>query len=195
MNEQIKLLLEKIQELESGVESEFEQHRRLFHYTIEKKRVTFEKAIIQRHRELRTGVIRFVRESGFINVLFSPVIYFQIVPLLLLDLAVSVYQSIIFPVYGITKVPREDFIVVDRHHLPYLNGIEKLNCAFCGYANGLLAYSREIAGRSEEYWCPIKHARQTKGQHRRYFGFAEFGDAQGFQKTKTAMSALNGESE
>lgn len=182
MNDKVKALLDKLQELESEVESEIEEGRRRFHYTIKDKRIKFEAVVIQGHRTLRTGTLRFIRDSGVVNLLFSPVIYAQIIPLLLLDLAVSLYQFIVFPIYGIAKVPRDDFIVVDRHHLPYLNGIEKLNCAFCGYANGLLAYSREIAGRSEEYWCPIKHARKTKGQHRRYFDFAEYGDADGYRK-------------
>ncbi len=182
MNDRIAALLDKIQDLEAEIGAEIEERRRRFHYTIRKRRINFEAAITQRHHELRTGILRFIRESGFFAVLFSPVIYVQIVPLVLLDLAVSLFQLIIFPVYGIAKVPRGDFIAIDRHHLKYLNGIEKLNCTFCGYANGLLAYSREIAGRSEEYWCPIKHARETEGQHRRYFGFAEFGDAEGFRK-------------
>lgn len=183
MNDKVKALLDKIMVLESEIEGEIEEQRRLFHYTIKEKRINFETAVIQAHRELRTGTIRFVRESGIIHVLFSPVIYIQIVPLLFLDLAVSLYQLIVFPVYGIAKVPRDDFIVIDRHHLSYLNWIEKLNCAYCGYANGLLAFSREIAGRSEEYWCPIKHARKTRGQHRRYFHFAEYGDADEFRKS------------
>lgn len=184
MNGRIQALLDKIQDLESGAESEFEEQRRRFHYTIEKKRVRFEAEVLRRHHELRTGIIRFIRESGIVNVLFSPVIYIQIIPLVLLDIAVSLFQAITFPVYGITKVPRSDFIVLDRHNLSYLNGIERLNCVFCGYANGLLAYSREIAGRAEEYWCPIKHARRTKGLHRRYYNFAEFGDAEGYQKVR-----------
>ena len=182
MNDRIKSLVDKIQELESEIEGEIEEHRRRFHYTIEAKRIKFEAAVLQQHHEIRTGILRFIKESGIVNLLFSPVIYFQIVPLLLLDLAVSIFHSIIFPIYGIEMVPRDDFIVLDRHQLSYLNGIEKVNGAFCGYANGLLAYSREIAGRAEAYWCPIKHARKTKGQHRRYYEFAEFGDAEGLRE-------------
>jgi len=185
------MLLDKIQELETEAESEFEEHRRKFHYTIEKKRIRFEAAVLQRHHELRTGIMLFIRESGIVNVLVSPIIYAQIAPLVMLDIAVSLFQFIIFPVYGIAKVPRDDFIAIDRHHLSYLNGIERLNCAFCGYANGLLAYSREIAGRTEEYWCPVKHARRTKGQHRRYFNFAEFGDAEGYRKSREASRPLS----
>lgn len=184
MNNKIKALMIKVQDLEAEIEREIADQRRQFHYSIEKKRITFEAAVQQHHQTLRTGVIRYLRDSGFVNVLFSPVIYIQIVPLVLLDLAVSLFQFITFPVYGIPKVPRADFIVIDRHTLSYLNGIQKLNCVFCGYANGLLAYAREIAGRTEEYWCPIKHARRIKGQHRHYANFADFGDAEEFQNKK-----------
>ena len=63
---------------------------------------------------------------------------------------------------ALKKFPRSDFIAIDRHQLAYLNVIEKVNCAYCGYANGVAAYFREVAARTEEYWCPIK-ARQ-KGE-------------------------------
>jgi hypothetical protein len=36
--------------------------------------------------------------------------------------------------------------------------IEKINCAYCSYANGAIASVREMASRTEIYWCPIKHA-------------------------------------
>ncbi|WP_271223801.1 hypothetical protein, partial [Streptosporangium carneum] len=64
----------------------------------------------------------------------------------------------------------------DRHKLPYLNVIQKLNCLYCAYANGVLAYVAEIASRTEQYWCPIKHAARVTGTHRRYDGFLEYGD-------------------
>jgi len=182
MNGVVDSLLVKILELENLAERELVEQRRRFHYSIEQKRIAFEAAVIVRHLELKTGILRFMRNSGVIKLLASPAIYVQIVPLVLLDVAVSLFQFIVFPVYGIRKVQRDDFIVIDRHHLAYLNIIEKLNCAFCGYANGILAYGREIAGRAEEHFCPIKHARRAGGQHRRYYGFAEYGDAEGFHR-------------
>jgi len=177
----ISNLLEKIHELETETERELEAHRKKFHYTLKEKRIEFEAAVRQRHKELRTGIIRYLLNSDLVSILSAPIIYIQIVPLLFVDVAVTLFQLICFPLYGIKKVPREDFIAVDRHHLAYLNPIEKLNCAYCGYANGLLAYAREIAGRAEEHWCPIKHARRTNGLHRRYYQFAEYGDAEGFR--------------
>ncbi len=182
MNKTIRAVLDKLQDLDQELEVELDRHRREFQYTVKEKRVRFEEAVLQHHRELRKGVLRFIQESDLAGLLVSPLVYLQIVPLVLLDIAVSLFHALAFPVYGIAKVPRSDFIVVDRHHLHYLNGIEKLNCAYCGYANGLLAWTREIAGRTEEYWCPIKHARRTGGQHRRYYGFAEYGDADGYRK-------------
>ncbi len=184
MNKAIGALLEKIQELETEVERQFGEQRNRFHYSIKEKRVRFEEAVVQQHRELKIGLSRFVRQSGYLRILVSPLIYFQIIPLLLLDIAISLFQFVIFPVYGIDRVPRDDFIVVDRHHLAYLNLIEKLNCAFCGYANGLLAYCREIAGRTEAHFCPIKHARKIAGHHRRYFEFSEYGDGEGYREIR-----------
>jgi hypothetical protein len=68
-----------------------------------------------------------------------------------------------------------------RHKLAYLNGIEKVNCTFCSYANGLIAYVREVAGRTEQYWCPITHARAIPAPHQRYHEFLDYGDAQGYR--------------
>ena len=178
-----KLLL-AIRELEAEVEREFTEQRRRFHYTFKKKRVTFEAAVRQQHKKFRVGLARFLRQSGPARIFGAAIVYAQIVPLLLLDVAVSLFQWVCFPIYNIDPVPRGDFIVIDRHHLAYLNPIEKLNCAFCGYANGLLAYAREIAGRAEAHWCPIKHARKTRGQHRRYWEFADYGDAETYRKNQ-----------
>ena len=72
------------------------------------------------------------------TVLTAPVIYSLIVPFAFVDLWVSVYQRICFPVYGIPLVRRRGFIVLDRHKLGYLNGIEKANCEFCAYCNGVV---------------------------------------------------------
>ena len=53
---------------------------------------------------------------------------------------------------------------------------------YCSYGNGLAAYFREIAARTEQYWCPIKHARRIKAAHGRYPLFFEYGDAESYIK-------------
>jgi len=98
-----------------------------------------------------------------------------------MDLVMTVFQNVCFPVYGIPKVRRSDYVVIDRQHLSYLNLIERLNCVYCSYFNGVIAYSREIAGRTEQYWCPIKHARKIKSFHSRYKNFFDYGDAEGYR--------------
>ena len=119
--------------------------------------------------------------SRLLVVLTAPFIYALILPFVLLDLFISLYQAVCFPVYGIEKVRRADHIVIDRQALGYLNLVEKLNCVYCGYGNGLLSYVREIAARTEQYWCPIKHSRRVKGAHDRQAGFIDFGDAEGWR--------------
>mgnify|MGYP003714603975 FL=1 len=74
----------------------------------------------------------------------------------------------------------------------YLNGIEKLNCVYCGYANGMIAYVREIAGRTEQYWCPIKHARRSADPHDHFEAFIDYGDAETYRANlKQIRSDLN----
>jgi hypothetical protein len=111
----------------------------------------------------------------------------MIVPFLLLDVFLTVYQAICFPLYRIPKVQRSDYLVVDRHNLGYLNIIERMNCVYCGYADGLLTYARQILSRTEMYWCPIKHARQVLDPHRRYAKFADFGVGENYAAHVTAM--------
>lgn len=69
----------------------------------------------------------------------------------------------------------------DRTHLGYLNLLEKINCAYCSYGNGLIAYCREVVGLTEQYWCPIKHARRVFQAHAHYHGFADYGDAENYR--------------
>ncbi|MCX6797663.1 MAG: hypothetical protein NTX66_00360 [Candidatus Falkowbacteria bacterium] len=103
---------------------------------------------------------RKFRLQRFWGHLFSgPFIWLPLLGLLLLDLMVSLYQAICFPVYGIEKVKRSAYILVrDRNKLAYLDPLEKLGCMYCGYANGFLLYAKEIAGQTEKYWCGIMHA-------------------------------------
>ena len=103
-------------------------------------------------------------------------------PFLVLDLFLFLYQAICFPVYGIPKAKRSDYLIFDRKDLPYLNIIEQFNCFYCSYANGLAGYFREIAARTEQYWCPIKHARRILAAHDRYPRFFEYGDAESYRK-------------
>lgn len=175
-------LTRKIRELEAQMDAHIAQRRAELRIGMERGRVVFEQEVLRRHRELKTALLSYIWNANRFVIATAPVIYAMILPLGLLDLFVTVYQMICFPVYGIPKVRRADYFVFDRHHLAYLNAIEKLNCAFCSYANCLIAYVREIAARTEQYWCPIKHARRVIGAHPRYVKFDDYGDAESFRK-------------
>jgi hypothetical protein len=182
MSTKIDELIESIRTLEEELQAEFRRRREEFHFTVEARRIRFAEELILQHRRLKVGLARYLREARPLVVLTAPVIYAGIVPLLLLDLIVSLYQAICFPVYGIPKARRGDYLVFDRDDLPYLNALEKINCAYCSYANGLAAWLREVAARTEQYWCPIKHARRIRDAHSRYPRFFEYGDAESYRK-------------
>jgi len=130
----------------------------------------------------RIGLWEYIRRGRIRYGLTAPVIYGMIVPAVILDLSVTLYQAVCFPIYGIPRVRRSDYIVIDRHRLPYLNTLQKLNCIYCGYFNGLIDYVREIASRAEQFWCPIRHARRVKGVPTRYWHFMRYGDGQDLRK-------------
>jgi hypothetical protein len=182
MDSLIDDLTRKIRDLEAQMDAHIAQRRADLRVGMERGRVVFEQEVLRRHRELKTALLSYIWNANLLVIVTAPVIYAMILPLVLLDLFVTIYQMICFPVYGIPKVKRADYFVFDRHHLAYLNAIEKLNCAFCSYANCLIAYVREIAARTEQYWCPIKHARRVIGLHPRYMKFDDYGDAEGFHK-------------
>ena len=174
-------LTEKLRSVEAEIEVEMAKRREELRFHLENNRIVFEQEVLRMHRAIRTRVSRYILDANPLTILTAPVIYSLIVPIVLLDLAVMAYQVICFPVYRIPKVRRRDYLVFDRHHLAYLNAIEKINCAYCSYANGAIAFVREVAARTEIYWCPIKHARRVLGPHPHYQGFADFGDAEAFK--------------
>jgi len=173
--------MRRIQELEAELEADLEQKRAEFRYRIENRRVRFEREMKAMQRRLRKGSLRYLLDAPVLYVLTAPVIYGAIFPLLLLDLAVTSYQWTCFPVYGIPRVPRGDFFAFDRGLLPYLNGFERVHCAYCSYANSLIAYAREIVARTEQFWCPIKHARRLAQAHERYPLFFDYGDGERYR--------------
>ncbi len=178
MNPKITELLARIQQMELEIEQEMQRRRAELQADFEETRVRFAHEVLEQQRRFKTGVIAYVLTANFWSVLTAPVIYAVLLPMLVLDLSVTVYQHICFRAYGIARVKRSDYFVFDRTHLAYLNWIEKINCAYCSYGNGLMAYGREIVARTEQYWCPIKHARKIMAAHPYYTGFVDFGDAE-----------------
>lgn len=176
MNKLEKIIAD-IRELEQELVRELQQKQDEYFYIIKGKRVQFEEETRRYHKTLARTLRSYFAEASLLHIMTAPLIYACLFPALFMDMVVSVYQAICFRVYGIPRVERADYIVVDRHSLQYLNPIEKMNCMYCSYFGGLIAYVQEIAARTEQYWCPIKHARKLGSIHSRYHKFLEYGDS------------------
>lgn len=187
MDDRVRALLAQITRLEDELRDALHEREQKMFFHLKGRRIEFESAVKVRHRQLRIGWLRWLVHSRPQNWLSAPFIYAVFVPFVLLDLFVSLYQAVCFPLYGIPKVRRADYFAYDRHKLGYLNWLEKLNCEYCAYGNGLLAYVTEITARTEQYWCPIKHARKVLGTHDRYRRFADFGDGEQYQRELKAQ--------
>ena len=177
MDDKIRSLLAQIARLEDELRSTLHDREERLYYHFKGRKVEFERSIRETHRKLKRGILRWIVTDRPLNFLTAPMIYSMIVPMLMLDLFVSIYQWTCFPVYGIARVKRGDYIVLDRNHLAYLNWFERLHCEYCAYGNGLVAYAAEIVARTEQYFCPIKHARKILGTHARYDRFLPYGEA------------------
>ncbi len=174
----IEQLLARIRTLQDELEEEYRKARDDFG----RKRDQLAEEFLRQQRRYKIGLFAFLRDARPLVALTAPLIYLGWIPFLLLDFFVSLYQAVCFPIYRIPKARRADYLVFDRADLPYLNLIEKFNCFYCSYGNGVAAYAREVAARTEQYWCPIKHARRIHSAHGRYPNFFEHGDAEAFRR-------------
>ncbi len=181
MTQRMQDLAAEIVRLQAELDREIEARRRVLGARLHEVIGDFEHGIVDEHRKLRLGMAAYFGATSPAVVMTAPVIYSLIVPIMIIDLWVSGYQAICLRAYKIPRVKRSDYIAFDRRRLKYLNLIQQLNCDFCAYANGVVAYVREISSLTEQYWCPIKHAVKISDPHRRYFEFLEYGDAQGYR--------------
>jgi hypothetical protein len=181
MNDRIRQLLNQLAVVEEELSQAIHEQETTVFFQINGKRVEFEHSIRQMHKQLKTGFFLWLITNRPQNLITGPIIYGMIFPLLMLDFFVSFYQATCFPIYQINKVKRSDYIVLDRQHLGYLNFIEKFHCTYCAYGAGLVAYIGEIIARTEQYFCPIKHARKIMGTHARYRNFIDYGDSDEYE--------------
>ncbi len=182
MTIRLRDLLQQMKNLESELAEEIQKAETDFLYKMHGKKVVFAAEVKALHQTYAVPVIRYLYESSFLNILSTPVIWIGLLPIVLLDVFLTIFQAVCFPIYGIPKVRRREYIVMDRSRIHYLNIIEKINCAYCSYFNGVISFAQEIAGRTEQYWCPIKHARRVANMHSRYVKFLEYGDAENYQQ-------------
>lgn len=141
----------RLKTLEERVGSSLDEKEREFRYYWHNGKVRFAREVLREHRRFKRSLGAYILRSRLLVTVTAPLIYMCVIPFLLLDLFVTLYQAVCFPIYGIPRVRRADHIVFDRGRLAYLNGLERLNCVYCSYANGICSYVTEIAGRTEQH--------------------------------------------
>jgi hypothetical protein len=192
LSDNISLLLSQMSALENELATALQQQETKMFFEIQGKRIIFAQSAKRAHRKLRSSLFHWLVTYRPQNLITGPVIYAMIVPLIFFDLCITLYQACCFPIYRIAKVRRADYIVIDRQHLGYLNAIEKFHCTYCAYGTGLIAYIAEIISRTEQYFCPIKHARKMLGTHARYQQFLTYGDADDYEAKLEAFRVALG---
>ncbi len=175
-------LLNRFKFLHFELAGDFQKLEKEFKSEWDQKLSTASDDIEHRYKLWTSRVSHWINQSNILFALTAPFIYALWIPALIMDAFITVYQKICFPVYGIPLVERNDHIAIDRHRLPYLKKLEKFNCLFCGYFNGVVSYVGEIAARTEQYWCPIKHARKLNSTHGHYEKFFDYGDGKSYRQ-------------
>lgn len=192
MNDRISHILAQMAVLDAELRTAVHAQENRMFFQIDGKRVQFERSVKAAHRKLKKNFFRWLVTDRPQNLITGPLIYGMAIPLLMLDVCVSFYQWACFPIYGIVKVRRSDYLVFDRRHLSSLNFIEKVHCTYCEYGNGLMGYMREILARTEAYFCPIKHAHKILGTHAHYNRFLDYGDAADYEAKLEAFRVALG---
>lgn len=176
MDARIDEIILQIKNLENELIHELKDKEKEFYYKIENEKIRFEENVIKEGRLKIISSLKYLSTFPLLAVLTIPFIWAMMIPALMVDIFVTIYQMICFPIYKIPKVKRKEYVVMDRYNLFYLGRVEKVNCWYCEYFNGVISYAREIAARTEQYWCPIKHSQALKDKHSRYDKFFDFGD-------------------
>jgi hypothetical protein len=190
MSPYVDRVVANLREAEEALLRDVHDQQQRWRYRVHRRRVWFDEEVRRAHKRLKQSIPAFLRHGSLPNLLTTPIIYSLAAPFLLLDIWVTVYQWTCFPIYGIARVRRRSYFVIDRHKLAYLNSIEKANCLYCGYVNGLIGYVREIAARTEQYWCPIKHSRPIPTPHAHYQLFFDYGDAEAYRRGLAAVRRM-----
>ncbi len=180
-------IIKKIEELNEALRNEYLELEKRYGFSIEKKKVVFLEEMRKRNKEWRIPLWRYVIPKEIRHTLSLPFIYMMIIPIVILDIFISIYHFFAFPLYGIPKVKRSEYLIYDRRFLDYLNLLQKVHCLYCSYVNGLLGYALEIAARTERYWCPVKSASKPKFHHGWYEEFADYGNPEEWQEKFNKM--------
>jgi hypothetical protein len=176
MKETIREILLKIEKLNGDLREEYDRLAKEYGFSWSQKKVIFLDEFRKRNQKFRFPAWKYVIPTNIRHFLSIPFIYGMIFPTIFLDIFLTIFQWTAFSLYRIPKVKRSEYIIYDRRFLDYLNIIQKINCLYCSYVNGVFAYAVEVGARTERYWCPIKAAHKPRFTHGWYKDFADYGN-------------------
>lgn len=182
MNDKIREIVEEIEAMKLKLAEEIAQQESHIGYEIHNGYVKFEKEVLARQKENLKNLLVWFGEVPLLHFLTAPIVYGMVIPAVLIDLTLFIYQHVVFRILKFKFIKRSDYIIFDHQYLGYLNSIEKLNCIYCSYVNGLMQYASAIAGRTEFYFCPIKHAKKVVHEHDYYNKYLAYGDGEDYRK-------------
>jgi hypothetical protein len=109
----------------------------------------YEKSVVSKHT---------VKERCILLECIAGITIWSMLPVfMLLHLSVWIYQHIYFSIFDIPKISIRDYVTFDRFRLRRLNIVQKSGCVYCAYGNGIAAWLKAVANRTEVYSCAIKH--------------------------------------
>ena len=182
LKEEYKNLKNKYDEKLDKISKEYEELKEKYEFKIEGRKIIWNKERKQELKKYKKSVLDTIFSATIREILSIPFIWMMLIPAFILDLWLFIYQNTAIRLYKIPLAKRSDYIIFDRWQLAYLNWIQKLNCIYCSYFNWLVQYAVEVAGRTERYWCPIKHAAKKEWIHNWDCDFAEYWDSEWFKK-------------
>jgi hypothetical protein len=193
MNSKIEKMMEEIEEMKQKLRTEIDKEEKKIRFEIKNGAVIFERDILSAQKAHMKALRTWFRETPFIQFLSAPIIYGMVIPAVILDIALFLYKIVVGKVFDIKFAERKAYIVFDRQYLGYLNIIEKFNCMYCSYFNGLMHYATAIAGRTELYFCPIRHAKKVAYEHPYYDKFFRYAEGESYQeRLKTLREKTKG---
>lgn len=180
--DRISQIVEEIKNKKDELFVEYEKMRKKYDFSFKNWKIVFSQKAKNIQKWFKIPLKKYLVPKSINHIISIPFIYGMIIPGIILDISLFIYQQTAFRLYRIPLVIRSEYIVFDRKHLSYLNFIQKINCLYCSYMNWLFSYAVEIWGRTEKYWCPIKAARRKKWWHDWEEFFADYWDPEGFKK-------------
>ena len=183
MSDRINEMIEEIETMKEKLGEEISRQEAYVNYEIRNGYIKFEKEMFDSQKQNMMHLWDWFREIPLLQLLSAPVVYMMIVPAMALDIMLFIYHHVVSRVFKIEFRKRSEYVIFDRQYLGYLNVVEKINCLYCAYFNGLMQYASSIAARTEFYFCPIKHAKKIAYNHEFYHTFLPYGEGDDYQKS------------